>query len=179
MSREPKNVVIYALCEPATNLVRYIGATTDIIERTRKHWSGGDDSTGEWVRGLREKSLLPGAMILEMVSDEDAVVAETKWIFHLSRGSSPLLNVRQKSGFGPKATEPTKVLLAMAAENRHSMRSLARSVGCSHALLSQARRGALSISHELAVRIQEATKSSAFPGGFEATRENWPKLRAA
>jgi len=58
---------------------------------------------------------------------------------------------------------------ALNASN-FTMRSLAERLGVSHALLSQARTGKISISAELASRIEELT-------GFKASRKNWPKLR--
>ena len=51
-----------------------------------------------------------------------------------------------------------------------TLRMLAERVGCSHALLSAARAGRYSIRRELAERIQSLV-------GFQATRENWPKIK--
>ena len=68
--------------------------------------------------------------------------------------------------------------LVLAASDAHlTLRDLARLVGCSGPLITQARRGTRSISMELATKIQNATKTTLMPGGFEATKSNWPKLR--
>jgi hypothetical protein len=53
----------------------------------------------------------------------------------------------------------------------HTLTSLADKVGCSQALLSQARRGTRSIAPDLAGKIEKLT-------GFKATKSNWPKLRS-
>lgn len=77
---------------------------------------------------------------------------------HHSRGA------RRKTG----NTNP----LALAADKAgHTVRSLAETVGCSAALLSQARGGIRSISMDLAKKIEAVT-------GFAATPANWPKLRS-
>ena len=61
--------------------------------------------------------------------------------------------------------------LAKAADKAgHTVRSLAERVGCSAALLSQARTGKSSISMDLAKKIEAIT-------GYEATKSNWPELR--
>jgi hypothetical protein len=68
-------------------------------------------------------------------------------------------------------------LAIVSNESRHTIRSLAEAVGCSASLLTQARDGICSISRGLALKIQAATKSKAYPKGFEAAEKNWPRLR--
>lgn len=52
-------VYIYALCEPGTRTVRYIGMSKDPARRLRQHISrsnkGLDSPLGEWIRSLPEK----------------------------------------------------------------------------------------------------------------------------
>lgn len=52
-------VYIYALCEPGTRSVRYIGMSKDPARRLREHISnarrGLDSPLGEWLRSLSDK----------------------------------------------------------------------------------------------------------------------------
>lgn len=61
-------------------------------------------------------------------------------------------------------------LVAAANAAHFTLRSLAEAVGCSHALLSKARKGERSIDARVAAEIERLI-------GFKATREHWPKLR--
>lgn len=54
--------------------------------------------------------------------------------------------------------------------SHYTMRSLAEKLGVSHALLSRARTGDISLGADVAKRIEDLT-------GFKASRKNWPKLR--
>jgi predicted GIY-YIG superfamily endonuclease len=49
---------IYALIDPLTHLVRYVGQTSDLDKRYRIHCSGKDAATGEWVRSLPQPPIL-------------------------------------------------------------------------------------------------------------------------
>jgi hypothetical protein len=58
-------ITVYALVDPESHLVRYVGQTTDVIKRYREHCSG-KSHTGDWVRSLTAP---PQLVILETVSD--------------------------------------------------------------------------------------------------------------
>ncbi len=67
------------------------------------------------------------------------------------------------------------LLSKIASPAGHTIRSLAKHVGCSQALLSLARDGERSIARSLALKIQAATRSQQYPRGFEPGF--WPDLR--
>jgi hypothetical protein len=71
--------------------------------------------------------------------------------------------VRMSAG----ADETPDNLVAKANAAGYTLRSLAEAVKCSHALLSQARRGIRSIRREIVEDVERLT-------GFKATRANWP-----
>lgn len=72
---------IYALLEPDTRRIRYVGATGDPVQRLRVHWSSRlTDKKApvvQWIKTLAQK---PELHILQEVSDEVAHDAEEYWI---------------------------------------------------------------------------------------------------
>lgn len=94
---------VYALVNPLTHLVRYVGQTTDIDKRYRSHCSGKDVGTSDWVRSMRQSPIL---VILETVEHRTVpckgsgagslnatTIAETKWIKRFRR---TILNTRTR-----------------------------------------------------------------------------------
>ena len=81
-------VHIYALVDPHSHLVRYVGQTAELHIRFRVHCNGKDPCTGQWVSQLKEKPVL---VILETIEQKmwepihphgstELKHAETKWI---------------------------------------------------------------------------------------------------
>ena len=84
---------------------------------------------------------------------------------------APTQSARLNHSRGSRAKTGNVNPLAIAADKAgHTVRSLAETIGCSAALLSQARAGVRAISLDLANKIETLT-------GFEASKANWPKLR--
>jgi hypothetical protein len=99
---------IYALVDPLTHLVRYVGQTMRMDPRYRVHCSGKDPSTGMWVRSLPQAPIL---VLLETVEQKivpckglastrsnsqlikASTIAETKWIKRFRR---TLINTRTR-----------------------------------------------------------------------------------
>lgn len=80
---------IYALTNPETNQMFYVGKTKDPIARARQH----RQAAGVFV------SWTPAFSVLEEVSDERADVREMFWIAHLRSGGIKLTN-RTDGGTG-------------------------------------------------------------------------------
>jgi hypothetical protein len=79
---------IYALKDPRTEEVRYIGVTTDPKRRFRKHLTSKDLSTprARWIAELREAGLRPSQEIIE-TGTADSQAAEKRWIlFYRAEG---------------------------------------------------------------------------------------------
>jgi predicted GIY-YIG superfamily endonuclease len=75
---------IYALVDPTTRIVRYVGQTANLQERYALHCSGKEATTGEWVRSL--VWVKPFLLILDTITDSAKVTAtETKWIKRFRR----------------------------------------------------------------------------------------------
>lgn len=74
-------VFIYALIDPNTKLIRYIGQTTQGTSRIRPHQLGKDLCTRDWVR-LLDKEV--EWTILEECNKEDLNEREAWWIRYFS-----------------------------------------------------------------------------------------------
>lgn len=67
------NVSIYALCDPDTNEIRYIGRVSDVDRRYRQHLS---TEVHEWVVSLLAQNKTPVIKILSVVPESEANDAE-------------------------------------------------------------------------------------------------------
>lgn len=55
---------VYALCDPDTSVIRYIGCTMNPKARFSSHKTGREQTTGEWVRSLKAEGKTPVMKIL-------------------------------------------------------------------------------------------------------------------
>ena len=95
MAAKSRIITIYALVDPETHLVRYVGKTVKLAVRHKEHCSGADPATGVWVRSV---SRPPQLLILETLADaivsrpgpgsrynRTGMMAETKWLKRFRR----------------------------------------------------------------------------------------------
>jgi hypothetical protein len=88
---------IYALIDPRTQKIRYVGKTTaDIHERLKQHcgaWNGRTKKKA-WLRELRSLGLKPKVKLLQKVNRRSFASwrAEDRWIERLVRRGEDLLN---------------------------------------------------------------------------------------
>lgn len=85
------NVLIYALCEPDTEAVRYVGATTQALKtRLAKHlYSSGKQTSpnAQWVYALQKSGRRPLIKLLETADTETWSEVERRWIaFYREQG---------------------------------------------------------------------------------------------
>lgn len=88
--------LIYALIDPRTNDVRYVGCTDNIHRRFAQHLLSShknDEKTG-WLEDLKEADVLPSLLVLEKgIEAENKLDRETFWInFYQQKGN--LTNMR-------------------------------------------------------------------------------------
>jgi len=77
-------VHIYALTDPITNQIRYIGKSERVKGRYRDHLNDQSKTHKvNWIKGLKNKGLLPGLIILEEVPEN--VSWEEREIFWISQ----------------------------------------------------------------------------------------------
>jgi hypothetical protein len=93
-----KQYVIYGLCEPSTNFVRYVGYTSRPVEkRLWFHLNEAKQLTchrHRWLESLRKKGLKPSIVVLEVVSQDEWQERERDWISWL-RVSNDLVNTTE------------------------------------------------------------------------------------
>lgn len=80
---------IYALLEPFTNKVKYVGQTKDLFNRYRTHTHhDSGHKKDKWVLELRKNGLIPGFQIIEETTKELVNEREHYWIayFNAERG---------------------------------------------------------------------------------------------
>lgn len=64
---------IYALVDPLTHLVRYVGQTVRLETRFRAHCNGQDSCTREWIAELTQQKQKPLLCILETIEEKEWV----------------------------------------------------------------------------------------------------------
>lgn len=92
-----KSVTIYALCDPDTNEVRYIGQTVCFKTRLYEHlYNEIHKQTPKtvWVQGLRKNGKRPKIVAIEIVAMSEANAAENKWIHHYLNAGNQLTNLK-------------------------------------------------------------------------------------
>ncbi len=85
---------IYALVDPLTSEIRYIGRTGKPKARLRTHLKkDGNQAKSEWVATLLEAGLMPQMTILEESSGYAAVKREDYWIHRMIDEGCDLFNI--------------------------------------------------------------------------------------
>ena len=86
---------IYALRDPYTDDVRYIGQSIDPTKRLREHLTDTHDTPKvQWIRTLLETGQRPRLEILERgLTTQQAFKAEQKWITYGQHNGWPLTNL--------------------------------------------------------------------------------------
>lgn len=105
-------VFIYALCEPDTGSVRYVGKAEDTRRRLRNHLN--DKATtrkAHWVRSLQQVGQEPKLVILEEATTSNWQEAERYWIQHYRALGCDLTNHTDGGEGLSNATEDTRAKL--------------------------------------------------------------------
>ena len=92
--------VIYALVDPADpELVRYVGRTSDPVNRYRTHCTAGSDAVVRWVRALAADGRSPVMLLIERCAAATVHSREKHWINHYYQRFQADLNVALPSVF--------------------------------------------------------------------------------
>lgn len=91
------DIAIYALVDPRTSQVRYIGKSQSVDVRVHRHLSdaarGVDTHCARWLRSLLSKGLRPEVFVICWCKSEDWQACEQKWIDHYREAGAPLTNL--------------------------------------------------------------------------------------
>lgn len=89
-------MIIYALIDPRSNLVRYIGKTSNRKKRFGFHVRNYDVTPkGKWIQELKALGLQPVLRVIETINSNDRQwwrVIEDKWITLYREKGFPILN---------------------------------------------------------------------------------------
>lgn len=76
--------VIYGLCEPSTDFVRYVGHSKNSDRHWKSHIKEAMKQAGthkcHWIRKILGQKLEPGIVVLEVINPDDRIAREQYWI---------------------------------------------------------------------------------------------------
>jgi hypothetical protein len=103
-------VAIYALADPRTGEVRYVGKAIDPAKRLQQHLSRFQltyykSHKNSWLQSLLDAGVRPTLHILELVASQDANTAEIRWIAKAAAMGARLTN-GTAGGDGGAITDP-------------------------------------------------------------------------
>lgn len=114
---------IYALCEPGTRTVRYIGKANNPEKRLKAHIISSvhqKNHLGNWLRSLQSKNIVPNMIILREVKYDKWQEAEERYI-RIARGCGMKL-VNSTDG-GEGVTITPEILKKIVAKNTGKKRT--------------------------------------------------------
>jgi hypothetical protein len=128
-------VYIYALCEPNSEIIRYVGKTANSPEqRLRSHLAPSSlkpkNHRTDWLRSLVKQGLKPALFVLEETTDDCWQEAECRWIAQLRSLGCDLVNSTNGGDgvSGNKPSEATKQLLSSIHKGRPRSEQAKRSI---------------------------------------------------
>lgn len=85
---------IYALIDPRTRQIRYIGQTDDLTKRLQQHiMDKSNTPKTEWIKGLLAANMRPDIIQLAQIEDEDnAHMIEYRWVYFGRKNGWELTN---------------------------------------------------------------------------------------
>lgn len=92
MITQSRTLCIYALIDPRSNDIKYIGVTSDPRQRLKSHLSEvGNIRKRRWIRELANEGLKPSMKIIEVVQSTE-IQREVYWIKVLREHGCDLFN---------------------------------------------------------------------------------------
>ncbi len=105
---------VYALCEPDSLSIRYVGKTNNLKVRIRRHIMDAENSRYHvhlWIHSLIARHLKPIVRVLQICySDANALQAEVEWISIMRASGNDLCNLTD-GGEGGSGYKPTPEIL--------------------------------------------------------------------
>lgn len=113
----PNTTVIYALVDPTTRHVRYIGMTKRLSQRYQAHYSQPCGvAVCEWIKQLRARRRKPLLCILELTTPEQARYREVCWIRRYAPHSvllNSMYHARKKKQIVRQRRPPYRPILSL------------------------------------------------------------------
>lgn len=133
---------IYALIDPETNKIRYIGQTINVKRRYRQHLSAKDTNKHKfnWINSLKSKNLKPLIKVIGIYDRSIIDNMERFWIDYCKRIGCKLVNC-DSGGNGKKVvSEETRKKISMANKGKTNMLGYRHTEECKK-LMSETRKG--------------------------------------
>lgn len=166
----PNNNVIYCLCDPITEQVRYVGKTVNLYDRIKKHYKKSElknkTHKNNWILSLIKNNFRAKVFVLEECDDlEQLNNAEIKWIKFYKESGSNLTNGTEggtggkmspesiekirNSKRGKKLSEEHKKRISEGNKGRQFSKETRQKIGNKHKgkIVSEETKIKLSISH--------------------------------
>lgn len=103
-----EKVYIYALCDPITEAVKYIGKTKDLNQRYSNHLRRNEHNRkSRWIQGLKKKGLKPILIVLDYVPVSDWDFWEQHYVFLYRSWGFNLHNIELGGGRGKIFSQET------------------------------------------------------------------------
>lgn len=142
----PSTTFIYALADPRTGRVRYVGKANDPEQRLaqHRHGDGRNGHKNNWIRQLRRAGLCPVLHILQECAD-DWADRERYWIAYHRAAGEPLTNLTEggEGASGRALSDDVKAQLSASAKAAWAnLETRTRQVAAMHSESSRARMSA-------------------------------------
>jgi hypothetical protein len=126
-------IYIYALLDPDTNDVRYIGKTNDMSRRLYTHCRLDPKDNlkkVEWVASLKSNGKKPKMIVIEECTSDNWIEREKFWIAHYRSLSDSLLNI-SGGGHGQETKFPHQIIARVTSEARAEINRIITKTGTS------------------------------------------------
>lgn len=125
----PAKSFIYALCDPISGVIKYIGQSVNPKRRHRQHLFFTKGKVGDWIKNLKGRCLEPKLLILGCFSEKTISCHENRFI---EKYKNTLLNSRSAcNAYMPGGRKGQLVLCIETGERFTSYASAARKYRCS------------------------------------------------
>lgn len=123
----PQTTFIYALVDPETQEIRYIGKANNPRKRFNKHLRQTDDTYKQrWIHGLQSRNLKPLMQIIEEIPVDLWQERERYWIdFYRAQGCH-LTNTAPGGQAGGMSPEGRARLVALNTGKKHAPETMAK-----------------------------------------------------
>lgn len=172
-----RRVKIYVLKDPRTNIVRYVGKTSQTLRRRLTgHLSDrGVNYRTAWLNSLQSQGLIPIIELIDEVDEVEWAVAEQKWISFYRSTSDCLVNLTDGGDHNPTSTDEvrgklSRIMLNLLEDPLYREQWLARM----QSLEMREKR-----SRALRGRKAPWAKNNSKPAGWQQTSRAKAKIAAA
>lgn len=133
-------IYIYALLDPDTDEVRYVGKTDNTNRRLSRHIHVAENDNPakvKWVTSLKANGKIPKMVILEESAPDTWVDREKHWIAYYRASGAALTNL-SSGGHGRDTKYPHQIIARVSAETKAELNRIMSRTGMSEADIGRA-----------------------------------------